>query len=176
MWVLLKFFLDSEFDKILVLDSDLIVHKSCVQATIDFDDELISSLYNSCFHRIDKECGTYCTKADIGWAGALVDRSIVREMFNLFGARPFDDWALAEFARRRNLTIKVSTPSTIEHIGVFGMNNAFPEYFDHSFDFPREYIEQATRDYFMEKHGFDLLSRLETKPEKAQLDRLRTLP
>ena len=165
VWVLFKFFLDSEFDKILVLDSDLIVHKSCVQATIDFDGELISSLYNSYFHRIDKECGTYCTKADIGWAGALVDRSIVGEMFNLFGARPFDDWALSDVARQRNWTIKVSRPSAIEHIGILGSNNVAPEHFDHSFDFPTEYIDEPTRDYFAKRHGIDLLRHLKMRPD-----------
>lgn len=176
MWVLLKFFMNSDFDKVLVLDSDLIVHGSCIQYVSDFDDELVSSLYNSCFLGIDKVCGTYCTKADIGWAGALIDKSIVREMFDLFGSSPFDDWALSDAARRKKSTIKVATPSAIEHIGVFGANNAFAEHFDHSFDFPREHIEQATLDYFVKKHGVDLLSRLETRPENAQWDILRSLP
>ena len=171
-WALLRLFMMSEFDKVLVFDSDLIIQRSCIQCISDLDDELVSSLYNSCFHEIDKECGTYCTKADIGWAGALIDKSIIQEMFDLFRSNPFDDWALCDLARRRNLTIKVSTPSAIEHLGVFGMNNAIPEYFDHSFDFPKESIDQATRDYFVEKHGFDLLYHLEIKPENIKWDRL----
>lgn len=165
MWVLLKFFVNSAFDKLFILDSDLIVHPSCAQRIAEFDDELVSSLYNSCFHEIGRSCGAYCTKADIGWAGALLDKGIVQEMFNLFGSSPFDDWALSEVAQRRNWTIKVCTPSAIEHIGVFGTNNAFPERFDHSFDFPKECIEPATLDYFARRHGFDLLSRLATMPE-----------
>lgn len=176
MWVLLKLFINSDFDKVLVLDSDLIVHSSCLQYISDFNDELVSSLYNSSFHQIDEICDRYCTKAHIGWAGALLGKDIVREMFDLFGSSPFDDWAMSDAARRRNLKIKVSTPSAIEHIGVFGTNNAVPEYFDHSFDFPKEHIEQATRDYFTEKHGFDLLHYLEIKPEIAGADRLRTFP
>ena len=174
MWALLRFFSKSTFDKILVLDSDLIVHENCVQYISDFNDELVSSLYNSCFHEIGKVCGTYCTKTDIGWAGALIDKSVVQEMFNIFGSSPFDDWALSDAASRRNWTIKVCTPSAIEHIGVFGMNNASPHHFDHSFDFPKEYIEQATLDYFVRRHGFDLLSHLATRPDNPQSAGLRS--
>jgi glycosyltransferase involved in cell wall biosynthesis len=173
MWVLLRLFASSEFDKVFVCDSDLIVHESCLRCIREFNDELVSSLYNSCFHKVDKQYGGYCTKADIGWAGALIDKSIVRELLDRFGSKPFDDWALCDLAKRRNLTIKVATPSAIEHIGVAGMNNVIPEFFDHSFDFPREYIDEATRDFFLERHGFDLLRHLETYPENMTGDELR---
>ena len=52
----------------------------------------------------------------------------------------------------------------MEHIGVSGMNNAAPEQFDHSIDFPRDYIDEATRNYFLRNRGFDLLQYLETRP------------
>ena len=172
-WVLLRFFASSEFDKVFVCDSDLIVHESCLRYMSEFDNEIVSSLYNSCFHKIDKQYGAYCTKADIGWAGALLDKSIVRELLEHFGSRPFDDWALCDLAQRRGLTIKVATPSAIEHIGIAGMNNVIPEFFDHSFDFPKEYIDQATRDFFQERRGFDLLYHLEKPPENANWDELR---
>ena len=69
--------------------------------------------------------------------------------------------------------IKVATPSAIEHIGVVGANNAVPEFFDHSLDFPRERIDQATRDYFTQKHGFDLLQHLDAKTDPSAADELR---
>jgi glycosyltransferase involved in cell wall biosynthesis len=176
IWVLLRFFLNSDYEKVFLIDSDMIVHESCMQVASDFNDELLSSLYNSCFHEIERSCGAYCTKRHIGSAGALIDKSIVSEMFGRFGSTPFDDWALSEFAMQKNLTIKVSTPSAIEHIGVFGANNAFPEFFDHAFDFPPERIEQATLDYFSQKHGFDLLAGLRKRPETAQWEMLRSVP
>jgi len=165
VWSLLRFFLTGEHEKVLVLDSDLIIHESCLRRVDDFESELISSLYNSCFHEILEEHDDYCTKADIGWAGALLDKSVVREMFRRHGSRPFDDWALCDFAKRARLTIRASRPSAVEHIGVSGMNNAAPEYFDHSIDFPRAFIDEATRDYFLKTRGFDLLHYLETRPD-----------
>ena len=160
MWVLLRYFSKSAFDKAFILDSDLIIRSSCIQYMTDFGNDLVSSLYNSRFHEIEERHDTFCTKADIGWAGALLDKNIVIEMFTLFGSKPFDDWELCDVVKRRNLTIRVAMPSAIEHLGVFGDNNTAPESFDHSFDFPRECIDQATRDYFVQKHGFDLLDYL----------------
>src|SRR5439155_6259942 len=89
MRLLLRFFLNKDLDKILILDSDLIVHECSIQCINAFDEELVSSLYNSCFHQVDRQYGSYCTKADIGWAGALIDKRIIREMFQLFGSNPF---------------------------------------------------------------------------------------
>jgi len=167
VWSLLRFFVSGEYDKVLILDSDLIVHESCIRRIDEFESELISSLYNSWFHEIIEERNGYCTKADIGWAGALIDKSVIRDMFSLFGSRPFDDWALCDFAKRNNLTIKVSRPSAVEHIGVLGINNAAPEHFDHSIDFPRDSIDEATRDYFLKTQGFDLLRHLEERPDRS---------
>ena len=174
-WVLLRYFLTTGFDKVLVLDSDLVLHESCLRYCDDFDGELVSSLYNSCFHEVAEQHDGYCTKADIGWAGALVARSVVQELFET-GARPFDDWALCELARKKGLTIKVAAPSAIEHIGVAGANNVIPEFFDHSLDFPRDSIDQATRDYFLQRHGFDLLQHLDAKTDHATADELRVFP
>jgi glycosyltransferase involved in cell wall biosynthesis len=173
VWVLLRFFVESEYEKILVLDSDLIAHEGCLRAVEDFDPEPVSSLYNSCFHKVVDARGSYCTKADIGWAGALIDRGVVRELFELHGSSLFDDWALCELVWRRGLAIKVATPSVIEHIGVSGANNVVPEYFDHSLDFPREHIDQPTRDYFLHRRGFDLLRQLDSRPEHSAADDLR---
>ena len=167
VWSLLKLFVGGENDKVLILDSDLIVHESCLRCIDDFEPELVSSLYNSCFHETVEEHDGYSTKADIGWAGALIDKSVVREMLRRHGSRPFDDWAFSDFAKRARLTIRASRPSAIEHIGVSGMNNAAPEYFDHSIDFPRDYIDEATRNYFLHSRGFDLLQYLETRPNPA---------
>ena len=164
VWSLLKLFVGGEHGKVLILDSDLIVDESCLRCIDDFESELVSSLYNSCFHVTVEEHEGYCTKADIGWAGALIDQSVVSEMFRRHGSRPFDDWALCEFAKRARLTIKASKPSVVEHIGVSGMNNAAPEYFDHSIDFPRDHVDEATRNYFLRTRGFDLLQYLETRP------------
>jgi len=166
VWSLLRLFVGGEHDKVLILDSDLIVHESCLRCIDDFESELVSSLYNSCFHETVEEHEGYCTKADIGWAGALIDKGVVREMFRRHGSRPFDDWALCDFAKRARLTIKASRPSAIEHIGVSGMNNAAPDQFDHSIDFPRDYIDEATRNYFLRNRGFDLLQCLESKPDR----------
>jgi len=173
VWVLLRFFVESEYDKVLVLDSDLIVHERCLQVVEDFDREPVSSLYNSCFHKVVEAHGGYCIKTDIGWAGALIERGVVRELFELHGSNVFDDWALCELARRKGLTIKVATPSVAEHIGVSGANNVVPEYFDHSLDFPREHIDQPTRDYFLHRRGFDLLRQLDARPEHSAADDLR---
>ena len=175
-WVLLRFFLTSGFDKVLVIDSDLIVHESCLRYIEDFDDEPVSSLYNSCFHKVAEHHDGYCTKADIGWAGALVARSVIEELFERSDSRLFDDWALSDLAREKSLTIKVATPSAVEHVGVTGANNVIPKFFDHSLDFPREYIDQATRDYFLQRHGFDLLHHLEAKTDHATADELRVFP
>lgn len=166
VWTLLRLFLSGEHDKVLILDSDLVVHECCLRWIDAFESELISSLYNSCLHETVEERDGYCTKADIGWAGAVIDKGVIRDLFALHGSRPFDDWALSDFAKRNNLTIKVSRPSAIEHIGVSGMNNAAPAYFDHSIDFPRDYVDEATRNYFLNTRGFDLLQYLETRPDR----------
>ncbi|HTS21156.1 MAG TPA: glycosyltransferase family A protein [Casimicrobiaceae bacterium] len=171
-WVLLKHFAASGFDKVLVLDSDLLVHERCLRYAADFEVESISSLYNSCLHGVQARFETYCTKADIGWAGALVARGIVEELLAAYGSQPFDDWALSELAQRRGLAIKVASPSALQHIGIFGSNNAGPEGFDRALDFPADDIDQSTRDYFVRRHGLDLMRWLSAPPDpEADLSR-----
>jgi hypothetical protein len=156
IWALLRHFAESDHDKVLVLDSDLVVHESGIAWAKTFDHELVSSLYNSSRHGVHRSCDGYCTKTDIGWAGALVDKSVIRALLDLFGMHPFDDWALSNFARQNGLTIKVAVPSAIEHIGIVGSNNFGRELFDHSIDFPRDRFDRQTREYLLQKHGIDL--------------------
>ena len=157
MWVLLRHFAQTDRDKVLVLDSDLVVDQSCLGWIDAFDADPISSLYNSSRHAVAERRDGYCVKRDIGWAGALIDRSVIRGMLDSYGSRPFDDWKLSEVASKLELTIKVALPSAIEHIGIFGSNNFGTELFDHSIDFPRERFDPTTRHYFLHKHRIDLL-------------------
>jgi glycosyltransferase involved in cell wall biosynthesis len=156
-WTLLKLFAQSDRDKVLVLDSDLVVDENCLRWIDAFDAEPISSLYNSRRHRVEGAADGYCTKADIGWAGALLGRSTVVALLDLFGPRPFDDWALSDLARQNGLKIKVATPSAVEHIGIAGSNNFAPEAFDRSIDFPPDRIDQPTREFLLQRHGIDPL-------------------
>ena len=174
MWVLLKHFAGMACEKILILDSDLVVHARCLACVEAFDDAPIASLYNSRLHAIESSHDGYCTKRDIGWAGALIARGVIEELLQQHGNKPFDDWALRDYASSRQVPIKVCTPSAIEHIGVSGANSFGPEYFDRSFDFPREAIDQATLDFFRHTRGIDLLRYLETGPEPVpDVDDLR---
>ncbi|HUH93909.1 MAG TPA: hypothetical protein VL742_12335 [Casimicrobiaceae bacterium] len=107
----------------------------------------------------------------------MIHKGIIEELLSRHGSQPFDDWALSDLARRRNLAIKVATPSMIEHIGLFGFNNATPDHFDHSFDFPTAYIDQPTRDFFARTHGVDLLRCLGTVPDQdSDLSRIALCP
>jgi hypothetical protein len=165
LWVLLKHFASGSWEKILILDSDLVVHERCLDCIEAFEDAPIASLYNSRLHPIEHNYDGYCTKSDIGWAGALIGRRVIEELLQAHGNEPFDDWALRDYSLSRQVPIKVCTPSVIEHIGITGANNVGPDYFDRSCDFPRETIDQATRDYFRHVRGIDLLHYLAEGPE-----------
>jgi len=123
-----SFFLNSEFDLLVNLDSDMIVNKNFYAIIIAniIHCEGILSLYNSNQHHsiqtVTYNNTDFEIKKDIGAAGTVFSKDVIREIIdNVKPSKSFDwDWSKYLVSSGRELYVTKNT--YIQHLGFDGQN------------------------------------------------------
>jgi len=134
----IEYFLDGEYDILVILDSDMIVSANWherLSALIHTDGFKIGSLYNSTMHPIRKtyngvtvepssrQCDGYTIKSSIGFAGMVMTRELameLRENALKLGGTVYNDWDICIL---KGPIFHCIQPSALAHIGVVGQWN-----------------------------------------------------
>ena len=123
------YFLKSESDIFVSVDSDLIFHPLWIDViTLNIDKtDGIFSLYNSVCHPPTSKCliddTPFLLKEHIGSAGVVMNKNIVREIIENVPESPYYDWEWSQYLFNRGTRLLVSQRSYIQHLGIYGYNN-----------------------------------------------------
>ncbi len=121
-------FLKTGDDAIVAIDSDLIFHPKWLAAlkeTLPLSDGIIS-LYNSAIHEPEQEFiikgVELIKKKNIGSAGVVLRRQVVKEMIQNVPVSRSYDWDWSEYFYEKGVRILSTKRSWVQHIGTYGFN------------------------------------------------------
>lgn len=135
-----KFFVDTEFDIIFSVDTDLLFQlnwKEFILTHIGETDGVMSLYHSSAPHHKTIKCGKYlCEKKSMGSAGTVMTKNIVKKML-IKNQNKLFDWGFVDFFKQRKVRMMVPKRSLVFHYGQFGQNNGcgtkeVAKYFDRS--------------------------------------------
>jgi len=131
-----QFFVHSDYQQLLLLDSDLIVADGWLHASWRgfAHAQGLLSLFNTPKHHAFAPAGPgLVQKTSVGFAGTLWSRELVREVLQQVGAGGAYDWDICAYLQNRR-KIMCLLDSCVQHFGVEGQNSCLTR-FDYGIGF-----------------------------------------
>ena len=125
-----QFFLRSEYQQLLLLDSDLIVANDWLQASWRgfAHAQGLLSLFNTPTHYAHAPAGPGLVKKNsVGFAGTLWSRELVSEVLQQVDAGGAYDWDICAYLQNRR-NIMCLLESCVQHLGVEGQNSRLAKF------------------------------------------------
>jgi hypothetical protein len=123
-----KYFLNSDLDLLVNLDSDMIVNKNFYTKIIENIDycEGILSLYNSNQHQsiqtVTFNNTDFEIKKDIGAAGTVFSKGVIRDIIDNVKESESFDWDWSKYLVSKGKKLFVTQKTYIQHLGFDGQN------------------------------------------------------
>ena len=143
---LLRMCLERGAERILLLDSDMIVSADALLfagRVFDRTDGILS-LYNSVLHRpVEPVDDDLVRKQSIGGAATVWDARVLEDLIDSLETDHCWDWRICERAQEKDIRLIVARNSHAQHVGVGGTNNLNFGRLEYGIGFSVETMEQA---------------------------------